>query len=81
MQLSTVDRRTGETKRQTYTVKPVLDNVRLVGWSLRKQGGEVYDLPADLSSCDCADACFHPERPGGCKHRRALAAGLKALAC
>ena len=32
-----------------------------------------YQLPADLSSCDCPDATFRPDRPGGCKHRRALA--------
>jgi hypothetical protein len=30
--------------------------------------------------CDCPDHTFHPERPGGCKHMRALAAALAALA-
>jgi hypothetical protein len=46
----------------------------------RKTDGTAYDLPADLSGCDCPDATYHPERPGGCRHQRALAAGLKALA-
>lgn len=46
------------------------------GYQLHGKRG-VYDLPKDLSSCDCADATFRSERPGGCKHRRALAA-LKA---
>src|SRR5262249_28033240 len=32
-----------------------------------------YHRPADLSGCDCPDATFRPDRPGGCKHRRALA--------
>jgi hypothetical protein len=45
--------------------------------------------PADLASydictheqpwkCDCPDATFHPERPGGCKHVAALRAALRA---
>jgi hypothetical protein len=52
-----------------------------VGYRLKKATGEVYDLAADLSSRDCPDQTFHPERPdGGCKHRKALAAALKALA-
>jgi hypothetical protein len=50
-----------------------------VGYRLKKPTGEVYDLAADLSSCDCAHATFYPERPGGCKHRRALTAALASL--
>src|SRR5262245_29252591 len=38
-----------------------------------RRGAVAYDLPADLSSCDCPDHEFRP-RPEGCKHRRALAA-------
>jgi uncharacterized Zn finger protein len=39
----------------------------------------MYDLPADLSGCDCPDATYHPERPGGCKHGAALRAALATL--
>jgi hypothetical protein len=78
--LTTPDKRTGKPVSQAYLVSPVLDDGRLIGWSLRKTDGTVYDLPADLSSCDCADNSFHPERPGGCRHMKALGAGLKALA-
>jgi hypothetical protein len=79
--LTTLDKRTGKPVSQAYLVSPVLDGGRLVGWSLRKQGAaEVYDIPADFSSCDCPDGTYHSERPGGCKHARALKAGLKALA-
>jgi hypothetical protein len=40
----------------------------------------MYDLPRELSGCDCPGHTFHPERPGGCKHRSALRAALAALA-
>lgn len=36
-----------------------------------------YDLPADLSGCDCPDHTFRPHREGGCKHMAALAALVK----
>jgi hypothetical protein len=51
---------------------------RLVGWDARHQAATNYDLPADLSSCDCPDAAYRGERPGGCKHRKALAVLLAA---
>ena len=47
---------------------------RLTGWDERHQAVTVYDLPSDLSSCDCPDATYNAERPGGCKHRKALLA-------
>ncbi len=50
---------------------------RLTGWDRQHRQPTAYDLPADLSGCDCPDAVYAGERPGGCKHRRALAA-LKA---
>jgi hypothetical protein len=78
--ITTLDRRTGKPVSQAYLVSPVTDNGRLAGWSLRKTDGTAYDLAADLSTCDCADAEFHPERPGGCKHRKALGKALQALA-
>src|SRR5262245_60234048 len=44
----------------------------LTGFCARR-GVTSYDLPADLSSCDCPDGEFREERPGGgCKHRKAL---------
>src|SRR5262245_27488051 len=39
---------------------------RLVGLD-EKRAATCYDLPVDLSSCDCPDAEFRA-RPGGCKH-------------
>ncbi len=54
-----------------------------------KDDGEMYDISLGVDGvarCDCADGTFHPERPGGCKHLRALRAlirkfaGLTALA-
>src|SRR5262249_40074872 len=47
---------------------------RLTGYDPRERQATVYDLPADFSSCDCPDATYHPERAGGCKHRKALTA-------
>jgi hypothetical protein len=46
---------------------------------VRKADGTVYHLPADLSSCDCPDGTYRPDRPGGCKHRKALAALLRSI--
>jgi hypothetical protein len=64
-----------------YLVRVVVEFGRVLGYQLKKADGTVYDLAADLSSCDCPDGTYHPERPeGGCKHRKALAAALKALA-
>jgi hypothetical protein len=74
------DKRTGQPRATAYLVHPVRDYGRLVGWRLEKPGGVVYDLAADLSTCDCPDGTYHPERPeGGCKHRKALRAALAAL--
>jgi hypothetical protein len=63
----------------TFVVYELRDGGALTGYRLEKPDGEVYDLPADLSSCDCPDRCFHPERPLGCRHMRALRAALAAL--
>lgn len=51
----------------------------LLGWRLISENldgsmGEVYDLPCDLSSCDCPCYTYRSER-GPCKH----ISGLKAL--
>ena len=78
--ITTQGSRTDTPRATAYLVSPVTDGGRLVGWTLKKAGGIVYDLAADLSSCDCPDGTYHPERPGGCKHQRALAKALQALA-
>jgi hypothetical protein len=62
-----------------YEVLPLLDGDQFVGYRLLKPDGSMYDLPADLSSCDCPDATYHPERPNGCKHVAALRVALAAL--
>lgn len=54
------------------------------GFRLSREGDEAaaelaYQLPADLSGCDCPDAVYRAARPGGCKHRRSLAVALAAL--
>jgi hypothetical protein len=69
----------GQQNVGTFVVSEHRDGGLLTGYRLEKPDGTAYDLPADLSSCDCPDHCFHPERPGGCRHMRALAAALKAL--
>ena len=46
----------------------------------RQQLPTAYDLPLDLSGCDCPDATFQGDRPGGCKHRKALRLPAKATA-
>lgn len=75
----------------TSTVKPVCEVYRVEScrdgqcrwWKLTRETGrgapQTYDLARDLSACDCADATFAGERPGGCKHRRALQVALTAL--
>jgi len=47
-------------------------------YELFKEDKTTYHLPRDLSSCDCPDGTYACERPGGCKHRKALAALLRA---
>jgi hypothetical protein len=48
-------------------------------YEVKRIGGPIYHLPLDLSSCDCPDATFASARPGGCKHRKALAVLLRAI--
>lgn len=58
-----------------YTVMVLRDGGRLIGFRLRKDDATTYDVleggPNGLR-CDCPDATYHPERPGGCKHVAAL---------
>jgi hypothetical protein len=62
---------------QAYWTAAVYDGGACVGFRLRKLGsGEVYDLPRDLSACDCGDRTFRPQRPGSCRHMAALRQAL-----
>jgi hypothetical protein len=70
----------GQENVATFVVSEHHDGARLLGYRLEKADGTMCDLPADLSSCDCPDHCYHPERPGGCKHLGAMRAALAALA-
>ena len=48
-----------------------------------KDDGEIYDLSLGtdgVARCDCPDGTFHAERPGGCKHLRALRALVRKFA-
>jgi hypothetical protein len=72
-----------EINGQTYELLPLRDGTALVGYRLRKPDGTLYDVgivDPHGWTCDCPDATFHPERPGGCKHAAALRAALAATA-
>jgi hypothetical protein len=53
---------------------PVL-GYRLVNQASRK----AYDIDAEFWVCDCPDATYRSERPGGCKHVAALKAALRSI--
>lgn len=60
-----------------YFLTPHRDHEgRTVGWRLERDEGETYDLPADLSACDCRDHLF---RRRECKHVFAVRGALAAL--
>lgn len=46
------------------------------GWRLSKSDGTHHDIDPMSWSCDCGDAVWRPERPGGCKHAANLKAAL-----
>jgi hypothetical protein len=76
--LSITDATTGEEK--AYWCLAAFDGARCLGFRLVAFGtGEVYDLPRDLSSCDCPDHVYRGERPGGCRHMQALRQALPAV--
>lgn len=65
-----------------YLVEILRDASQPYAFRLSRQDlrhGAEYQLPTDLSSCDCPDAVYREDRPGGCKHRRALTVALSAL--
>jgi hypothetical protein len=63
-----------------YTLTTLRDQTGVVGYHMMKADGTAYDVCTSEEhwTCDCPDATFHPERPGGCKHVAALRAALKA---
>jgi hypothetical protein len=65
-----------------YTVTVLNLYGQLTGYRLEKLDGPTYDIDATAEQwrCDCPDATYHPERPGGCKHVAALRAALDAAA-
>jgi hypothetical protein len=66
-----------------YEVFPLFDDQIRVGYRLVKADGTMYDVGTAEPhgrTCDCPDATYQPERPGGCKHVKALRAALAALA-
>ncbi len=78
--LSIVSGDATDTDESAYWCQAVYDGDRCTGFRLTKFGGhEVYDLPRDLSSCDCPDQTYRPERPGGCRHMAALRQALPTV--
>ncbi|HEX5270546.1 MAG TPA: hypothetical protein VFW33_08680 [Gemmataceae bacterium] len=68
------------TDLKSYWCEANVDRGALLGFRLRRFGsGEVYDLPSTLDSCTCPDATFRGERPGGCRHQRAMRAALATV--
>jgi hypothetical protein len=64
-----------------YWCKAVLDrDGKINSFELTKFGSGVrYELPADLSDCDCPDHTYREERPGGCRHMQAMRQALLAM--
>ena len=81
----TSNRAKGETVTEAYAVTENRDGGKLLGWRLTKADGTVYDLPADLSSCDCPDyvhnrAYAQTAELRACKHCKALKKALAEIA-
>ncbi len=77
-------RNNGETVSEGYTVLENRDRGQLVGYQLEKADGTVYDLTANLSSCDCPDYTCNRANATTlelrlCKHCRGLKAALIKL--
>jgi hypothetical protein len=74
-----------------YVRRALLEGGRLVGYELRKaeqpataagDPNPVYHIDVTGPhgwTCDCPDATFRPERPGGCRHVAALRAALHRI--
>jgi hypothetical protein len=59
-------------------VLPLYTGDTLDGYRLLKADGAMYDLPRDLSTCDCPARTFRPDARG--KHMAALMAAFAHLA-
>src|SRR5262249_15905058 len=72
-----------EINRVAYEVLSLFDGEAHVGFRLLKAGtGTMYDVcmtGPHGRTCDCPDATYNPERPGGCKHVQAVRAALRVL--
>jgi hypothetical protein len=49
------------------------------GYEIVKPDRTVYHIDREFWVCDCPDATFRAERPGGCKHVAALKAALRSI--
>jgi hypothetical protein len=65
---------------KAYWCAAIFEGESCIGFRLTAFGsGEVYDLPKNLSGCDCPDHTYKSERPGGCKHMVALKLALPTV--
>jgi hypothetical protein len=63
-----------------YWCQALYTGDRCTGFRLTKFGtGDVREIPRSLDSCNCPDANYHPDRPGGCKHQVALRQALPTV--
>src|ERR1700758_2734381 len=63
-----------------YAVEALRVAGRVIAWQLTKPDGTRYQLASDCSTCDCPDAVFAADRPGGCKHAKAAREMMAMLA-
>jgi hypothetical protein len=80
----TARRSRGQTVSEAYTLTENREEGRLLGYRLRKADGTAYDLPADLTGCDCPDFAVNRAHAATaelrlCKHCRAVRQALAAL--
>lgn len=63
---------------KSYAVEPIYADRGdvLLGYRLRTEDGDVYDIDLQAQTCDCADATFRQRR---CKHLQGLAIALESL--
>jgi hypothetical protein len=62
-----------------YMLSVVVNQGAVAGFRLTKSDGKVYDIDPAHWTCDCPDGTFRQNRPGGCKHGRAVRAALARI--
>ncbi len=76
--IGSINADTGEVSinNKPYFCRCLEHGYQLFSFDSKKQQTTVYDLPADLSACDCADFLYRSDRREDCrcKHQKALAA-------